>query len=963
MFFKKKDNSTPKKKKSFLIRLLKWTGISFLLLLVLAILLPFLFQKQIFEFIKKEINNNLNAKFECKDYSMTLISTFPNFTLELKEVKLEGIKEFEKVTLFETKSLLVTLDIKSVLFGDTYDIKEIGLVDANINALVLENGKANWDIAKSEEEKTPEQKADSTSNFSLALQNYYVHNTNVTYDDRAGGMYVNLKNLNHDGSGDFTADQTLLETTTKIDALDFVMSGIKYFNQTKIDVKMNLDMDMKNSKYTFKENEVKLNEFKLDFDGWLAMANDLDMDIKFKSNENTFRSILSLVPAVYTKDFAQVKVNGNTKFDGFVKGKMNDKSMPAFNVNLDINNGSFHYPGLPKSANGIFIKGNAKANGNPSMDDMVIDIPKIAMNLGGNPLSAFFSMNHPMTDPGLNLGVKTDLNLATLKDVVPVAEGESYNGHIKADVAVKGRLSALTNQDYENFTATGELLATAINYTSKDLAYATKINTADFKFSPTTLELAQFDAEVGKTKIISKGKLENYFHYLFKNEVIKGTLSVESPLVDLKEFMGTSTTAETPAAQPTATTSSAAAESYVFPVPANIDFNLTTAFGKVIYPAMYPNKPDLIMENVKGGISIKENTLSFDDLSMNTLGGKVALGGSYNTSNVMEPLIKIKYDINNIDIKQTSETFNAVEQMAPIASKCTGKFSSVFTMDAKLDKMMSPVMNTLTGGGFVASKNIYVEGFEPLNKLAAELKIQKLAKQNIQDVKVFFEFKDGKVWVKPYDVKLGNYKSTIDGTTAFTGEIDYNIAMAIPRSEFGGQANEILNSLVDKANKSGADVKLGDMVNLKIKLTGTTTKPQIKTNLKEQIESTKEDIKEEIKEKVEEKIQEVKEDVKAKAKAEADKILADAQEQADRIKSEAKKLADKERALAKEAGDKLIAEAGENPLKKAAAKKAAEKLNKEGEQKAQKIESEANAKADKVMADARAKADAKLNAN
>ncbi|HYG53629.1 MAG TPA: AsmA-like C-terminal region-containing protein [Flavobacteriales bacterium] len=958
--FKKKNTGEPKKKKSLLRRILKWTGISFLVLLLLAVILPFLFQKQIFEYVKTEINNNLNAEFKCEDYGMTLISTFPNFTLELKNVELNGIKEFKGTNLLKVKSLLVTVDIKSVLWGDKIDIKKIGIVDANIHALVLENGKANWDIVKTEEEKTPEQKEDTASNFALKLQKYYVENTNIIYDDRQGGTYLKIDKLNHTGTGDFTADQSLLETTTTTDAIDFSMGGMAYMKKVKSDITMNIDMDLKNSKYTFKENSVVLNEFKLDFDGWIAMLNDLEMDVKFKSNENRFKNLLSLVPGAYTKDFASVKVDGSTKFDGFVKGKMNDKSMPAFAVNLDVNKGSFHYPGLPKSATGIFINGKASANGDPSMDDMKINIPRIAMSLGGNPVSGHFNLVTPISDPGIDLGVKASINLATLKDVIPVGEGESYTGNIKADVTVKGHLSALAAEDYEKFTATGNLIAEAVNYSSKDLGYDTKINKAELAFSPKMLDLVVLDSEVGKTALKANGKLENYLPYVFKSETIKGNLELSSPLVDLKEFMGTSsqTPGETTAAtSATPATTADPNASYVIAVPKNIDFTMNTTLGKVIYPALYEGKPDLVLENVSGGLVVRDETITFNNLKMNTLGGDVMLGGSYNTSNVLEPAIKMNYTIQNLDIKQTAQTFNSIEKMAPVASKCTGKFSSVFDMNASLDKQLSPQFNTLTGGGYVASKNVFIEGFEPLNKLASELKIQKLAKQNIQDVKVFFEFKDGKVWVKPYDVKVGNYKTNVTGNTAFTGEIDYDIAMAIPRSEFGGEANNVLNTLVDKANKSGADVKLGENVNLKIKMTGTVTDPKLKTNLKEQLTDVKEDIKEEIKEKVEEKVKEVKEDVNAKIDAERKKILADAQVQADKIKAEGKRLADQTRQEAKKAGEKLIEEAGNNPIKKKVAEKSAEKLNKEGEEKAQKIENEANTKADKVMSEAKEKAE------
>lgn len=967
MFFKRKKADTldqPKKKKSLLRRILKWTGISFLLLIIIAIALPFIFQKQIFEYVKKEINNNLNAEFICEDYGMTLISTFPDFTLELKKVELKGIKEFKGVSLFKANSLLVTVDIKSVIWGDKINIKKIGLVDSDIHALVLPNGKANWDIVKTVEEKTPEQKADTASNFALALKKYYIENTNITFDDQAGGMYMRIAKLNHEGKGDFTADQTLLQTVTGIDTIDFVYGGIPYMKKVKADIKMDLDMDMKNSKYTFKENSIKLNEFIMDFDGWLAMAQDMDMDIKFKSNENSFKSLLSLVPAAYTKDFASVKVSGNTKFGGFIKGKMNDKSMPAFSVDLDVKNGSFHYPGLPKSATGIFIAGNAKANGHPSMDDMVIKIPKIAMNLGGNPLSAHFNLDRPMSDPGIDLGVKTNLNLATLKDVIPMGEGESYSGNINADLAVNGRMSALEKEDYEAFKASGSILAQNLLYASKAIGYDTKINTADMKFNPQHMELAAFDAEFGKTKLAASGKLENYLPYVFKGETIKGNLDVKSPLLDLKEFMGPSETATTTATTTTTTAApatGASAESYVIEIPNNIDFTLTTAIGKVIYPALYAGKPDLVMDNVSGGLTMREQTLTFNNLKMNTLGGDVQLGGSYNTSNVMEPVVKMNYNVQNLDIKQTAQTFNAVEKMAPIASKCTGKFSSVFDFNSKMDQQLSPIYNTITGSGYVASKSIFIEGFEPLNRLAQELKIQKLAKQNIQDVKVNFEFKDGKVFVKPYDVKISNYKTNIQGNTAFTGEIDYDLAMAIPRSEFGGQANNVLNSLVEKAQKSGADVKLGENVNLKIKMVGTVADPKIKTNLKEQLNDVKEDVKDQIKEEIKEKIEDVKKDVKEEVNKKVDEIMAEARKNADKVRAEGKKAADEVRKQAQAASDKLLEEAGNNPVKKLAAKKTGEKLVKEGEEKAQKIENEANAKADKIMAEANEKAEAIKN--
>jgi hypothetical protein len=517
-------------------------------------------------------------------------------------------------------------------------------------------------------------------------------------------------------------------------------------------------------------------------------------------------------------------------------------------------------------------------------------------------------------------------------------------------------MSSLEKGEYDKFNASGSIGLDQVAYKTKD--GETVIEKGMFSFTPAYVDMPVMDVRMDKTEIHTNGKLENYLGYLFKDGTIKGNLDLQSPYINLGDFMGSGeTTAETPA---TETKSAPAAPedpnaNYVVEVPGNIDFVLASNINKIVYPG-YNGSPDLVMDNVSGLVTVKDKKLSLKDLKMNTLGGSVVLNGGYETVNPAEPKVDMAYTIKDLDIKKTSETFVFVQKMAPIAKACTGKFSSTFDMQSALTTKMEPVYNTLTGDGSVAARNIYIEGFEPLNKLASELKIQKLAKQNISDIAFDFFFKEGKVFVKEHAVKLGSYTTKISGNTAFTSEIDYDMVMTVPRSDFGSQANNALNSLVAQASKKGVDVKLGDNVDLKIKMTGTVTDPKIKTDLKEVADKAKEDLKEEVKEKVKEKVEEVKEDLKGKAKAEADKIIADAQKQADKVKEEGKKLADKERALAKEAGDKLISEAGSNPVKKKLAEKSAEKLNKEGEEKAKKIENEANAKADAIMNEAREKA-------
>jgi hypothetical protein len=968
MFFKKsKIEGEPKPKMALWKRILKWTGISFLIMLIMIILLPFLFEKQIFNMIKDEIENNLYADLECEDYSLTLLSTFPNFTMRLDNFKLTGQKEFKGIPLIDVKEIVITFDLTSVLFGDTYDIKDITLKSPKINVQVLKNGKANYDIAKPSEEK---EEPEEPSKFAATIRSYSIVDGNIIYNDLAGDMYMNLKNLNHTGNGDFTQDLFVLETQTTAQEITFEYGGVAYLKNTKSEMTVNVEMDMNKMRFTFKDNDASLNELPIKFDGFVEVSNEILMDLNFKTTKSDFKHLMSLVPAVYTPDFGEYKFSGKMGIDGRVFGKYSDKEMPSMDFTIDVDNGYFKYPDLPKAIQGIYVKANIKSKGDPSMDDMVIDVSKFNADFGGNKIAAFFRMTNPMTDPGIGAGLDAKINMATMKDFMPMNPGESYTGIINSDIRVAGRMSALEREDYDKFTAKGKVLAESIEWKTKD-SPDMLVKKAELQFNPQSVELPVFEILYGKTEMSANGKIDNLLHYLINGDALKGNFNFSSPLIDMKELMPSSTEASAKVDATASANSTSTDESTgVFEVPTNLNVSLTTSIGKLIYPNS-EGKPDIELDNISGEIKMADGEMSLNQLKFRTLDADIAMNGKYSTKDPKKPVVDFNYDIRNMDIKKASSTFNTIDKFTPIASKCTGKFSSNFDLTMSLNEKMEPDYNSMTGSGNIQTKNIYVEGFEPLNKLAEKLKLSKLSKQNVSDLSITFKIKDGRYWLDKTNMKVGNYPTEIEGSTGIDQTIDYRTTFSIPRSEFGAQANDVLNSLMDKAKKSGVEVNLGDVVNVTAFIKGTVKDPKIETNLKEVADNVKDDIKDAVKEKVEEKIEEVKEDVKEKASAEAEKIMKDAEEKAAQILAEAKRNADIIRAESKKAaatiranaekeGQKLMTEAGSNPVKKIAAQKLVDSANKKADAEAKKVEDDGEAKAKKLEDEADKKADAVL---
>lgn len=934
-------NETPKKKKSLLRRILKWTGITFLVLIILLIAAPFLFKKQIVQFVKDTANEQLNAKVNFGEFDLTLISSFPDFTLSVDSVSVANTGDFQGDTLLYAKNLTVGLNLMSVIKGDQYKINSIVIDQPRIHALVLKDGKANWDITKPSTDSSGVVDTTKAAPFKMTLKNFEIKNAYIVYDDASMGFYTELYNMTHKLSGDFTSDNFVLETLTEIEKFTMTYGGVSYMNKVKTRIKADLDADMPNFKFTFKDNEFSFNELTLGLDGFFAMPkDDMDMDLKFKANQTEFKNILSLVPGVYTADFKDVKTSGSLSLDGYAKGIYSDKKMPAFGCKLLVKDAMFQYPALPKSATNIQID-LLVDNKTGEPDATVIDLNKFHVELGGNPIDATMHVSTPVSDANINSAVLAKINLASMKDVVPMEKGDDLNGMITADVKMKGRMSSIDNGHYEEFDASGKLAILDMNYQTKSLNYPTKISAMYLEFNPKTVDLTKFDAQVGKSDIQMDGKIENFLQYALKDSLLKGTFNLNSTLLDVNELMSSSDTTAA-AATPADTAAMTVAE-----VPSNLDVRLNANIGKLLYD-------NLTITKVTGGVAIKDSKMTLDNLklTLDEVEGTMALSGVYNTQNPKKPTVDFDADIANFDIPKTVKMFNTVEKLAPIAKYSKGKFGTKLKFTTLLDEHMEPVMNTLTGGGRLLTNSVTVEGFEPINKLADALKQEKYKKLTFENVNATYTFKDGRLFVDEMPIKSGKIAGTVKGSTGFDQTIDYTWKLEIPRDEFGSQANAAAGSLLAQLNsQAGTNVKLGDKVKIKALFGGTVTKPTLKTDLFNSEQSPKEQVKEIVDKGIDM--------AKEKAREEAEKIMKDAQEQADKIKADAKVLADKTKAEGYAAIDKNINDI-KNPVAKMTAKAAAPAAKKEVDKKAQVILDEANKKADDILVKAKAESDKKL---
>ena len=932
-----------KVKKSLVSKLLKWTGVLILIVILALFSVPFLFKDKIIQLVKDETNKNLNAKVNFGDFDLSVFSSFPDLRFNIENVTVANKGEFEGDTLVSLGELKVDLNLMSVINGEQYKIKSIELSKPKIYVHVLPNGSANYLITKADTDTSTTVEDTAQTKFKLNLKSFSISDGDIAYHDQQTAMKASIKGLDFTLGGDFSQDNFVMQVLTQIKKLSFEMQGIAYLKEVNTKLELEMDMNMPQMKFTFKKNQLDLNALSLGLTGFLAMPkDDIEMDLQLEAKKTEFKTILSLIPAVYSKEFASIKTKGKLELKGFAKGIYNDKSLPAFGVKLGISDAMFKYPDLPKSVDNISVLLEVN-NPDGVPDHTVVDVKKFHIEMAGNPIDMNMHVETPVSDPNLNGSIKGKIILASVKDFVPLEKGDELNGKIEANVNLAGRVSAIEQEKYELFKAEGDVDIDNFTYKTSALPYDVFIGKMALKFSPQYVSLDEFNAKMGKSDISATGRIDNFLQYIFKDSLVKGSFNFNSGLLDLNELMLPSDSEAVGTVPDTSPLS-------VIEVPKNIDFTLNSSIGKILYDK-------LEISNVSGNVNIKNARLSMNELKMELLEGKLLASGFYDTKNPVKPEILFDLNMVDFDIQKTFNSFNTVQKLAPVGKYSKGKFTGTLNnLVGTLNKDMMPDLNSLSGEGVFKTSNVAIEGFEPLVKLAEALKQDKFKTVELQNISANYKFKNGRVETQPFVVNVKNVNTTISGSTGFDQTIDYKWDMEMQTKDLPGPASSFVQGLLSQANqKAGTSISLPDKAKITVLFGGTVTKPTVKTGLKDRMNEKKEEIKEQIKELIEEKKQEVITEVKDRAKEEAEKLIAEAQKKADLLKEEAAKLAETVRNEANSKATELENKSG-NPLEKLANKKLAEKLRKEGESKSQKINQEAAEKADKIMEEARQKA-------
>jgi AsmA-like C-terminal region len=793
----------------------------FLIVIILALFaIPYFFKDQINAKIQQSINENIDAKASFVDASISLFKNFPRANVSIEKLVIINKAPFEGDTLVAFDELNLTMSIKELWKdeGQPMNLEAITVKNGKVNILFDKNGVGNFDIALKDQKK---EKARESKPFAMNIQNYGVENLRFKYYDERSKIKMVIDSLNHEGKGNFAADKLDLDTksTAKI-SLD--MDKMNYMKKVSLSLDAVLGIDLANSKYTFKENKAKINELPLEFNGFIQLLESgQQYDLTFKTPTSSFKNFLGLIPAAYAGSLKDVKTTGDFTVNGKVNGILNDTNIPKFNIAIASNNASFQYNTLPKSVQNIIIDTKI-VNETGLMSDTFVNLDRLSFKIDQDVFNAKSNIRNMDTNALVNADLKGTINLSNLAKAYPVKLSMPLSGMLIADVTTKFDMKSVETSQYQNIQNAGNITLTGFNYAGAGMAKPVKINKVAIAFNPNRINLNAFDAKTGNSDIQLTGTLDNFYGFVFRNQILKGNFNMNSNQFLVADFMTTATTPTKTSENSGKETESNAKNKSAVKIPAFLDCAITAKANTVVYD-------NLTLKAVSGKMIIRDETVTLQNVMTSIFDGQIGFNGLVSTKG-KTPTFNMNLNLDKVDIAKSFTQLDMLKKIAPIAGVITGKLSSTIKLNGNLDaKEMTPNLSTLSGDllGQLLDPKVNPNNSQMLTTLSQNVKFLDVSKINLDKLKTAVSFKDGKVNVKPFNIKYQDITAEIVGAHGFDQTMNYDIKMDVPAKYLGADINKLIAKLTP------ADAKKLENIPVTALMTGNFKNPKVTTDLKQ----------------------------------------------------------------------------------------------------------------------------------
>lgn len=772
-----------------------WTGrkvllwvivIPVALLILFAVAAGMLYGERIKQLVVDELNTHLLVKVDVAEIDFTVLRSFPNTSVELRNVSTR-MNHDDMPELLHARSISLRFGIFS-LFTGNYNIQKIVIDEAAISMFINLNGEDNFHIWKPSEGSNSE-----TVNFDI--REVLFKNVKIYYRDlqSAFDLSVSLPDFNLNASKRGGNYQLALNGDIITERIRLKQKD--YGFPKEIALKLKVRTDDLNRKITFDKSTVAFPGINVRVEGVVGYATvPYTVNLKMSAGEADLSKVLANLPDEFATPFSAYEISGLLDVNLNLDGRFGKDQLPLIASDFKLSKGSLFHKNSKARVHGVKARGTFTALSHQKEQLVIEHVEGMTQsgNFKGKLIIAGFKQ------PLLDLSLNARLNLSEIAGFIPNNRFEDVQGHLTADVVFKGTPS---NKEITGLTR-GSIVLENTSFKSEHGKQSVNALNARLELGEGYVYVDNLSLKTGNTDLKLKGRFQNLMEQFFFNdkplyfdaELVFSNLDVE----DLLAFA--------------ASEKSGGGTSMQLFEPA-LSFDADVRIGKLKYRKFSASE-------ASGKLNLENQVLKARELYFKAMDGTIKGNGLLNMRYQDKTAVLCEADFRNIDIQRLFYEFNNFGQSSLKSTHLKGRGDVQVNFSSLLNSSFDVNPGSVNALADIEIRNGELINFEPMQELSRFLDAAELRNVKFSTLKNRIEVVRERVIIPEMDVKSSVMNLKGYGAHTFGNEIDYHL-------------NVLLSELVRKKSRRQAPEQAiqrdeAGNTRLFLHLLGTVDKPEFR---------------------------------------------------------------------------------------------------------------------------------------
>ncbi|BAX81738.1 AsmA-like C-terminal region-containing protein [Labilibaculum antarcticum] len=296
-----------------------------------------------------------------------------------------------------------------------------------------------------------------------------------------------------------------------------------------------------------------------------------------------------------------------------------------------------------------------------------------------------------------------------------------------------------------------------------------EIPNISFTLNQDSMEIKKADLILGNSDFSLTGQLTDISKYLNDQALLKGNFNLVSKNTDVYQLMdifnGMGSQDSTLAAN-----KAVASEDDPFMVPKGIEIRLKTTIAMAVVN-------NHIIENIKGGLTVKDGTLILDQMGFTNKAANMQLTAMYRSDRTNHLFSGIDFHLLNIDVAELIALVPSVNTMIPMLKSFKGKGEFHLAGETYLKSDYSLKQSTIRGAAAFQGQKLTLMDTETFGMIAKKLLFKKKTVNVIDSLSVEMTLFKDEVDLYPFLIVMDNYKAVISGRHNMDNSFNYHISV------------------------------------------------------------------------------------------------------------------------------------------------------------------------------------------